>query len=223
MAIPAGFTQVSLRTEDGLTLTAAWRRGLAGRQTIVFFHGNGDSFAGAVHATRLLSEAGYGIFLAEYRGYSGNPGVPNEAGLLADGRAALAFLHAQGMVQSSLVMAGASLGTGIATQLAAEDAPAALILVSPFTSLADVAAIKLPFVPVRYLIRDHFDSLGAISKVAVPILILHACDDAVIPFRQGQALAGAANRVEFAASAGHGHQLQFGEQAQLAWLNRLSQ
>ncbi|WP_395329851.1 alpha/beta hydrolase [Novosphingobium sp. BL-8H] len=220
-AVPPGFEQVMLRTTDGLSLAAAWRPAVPGKRTVLFFHGNGDSLSGAAFATRQLVDAGYGMLLADYRGYSGNPGKPSEQGLILDGEAALGFLKAKGIEPESLVLMGASLGTGVATQLASRHRPAALVLVSPFTSLPDVGAVAMPWAPVRALMLDRFDSLDAMPRVSAPVLVLHARDDRLIPFAQAEALAGAARNGRFLPFDRHGHQLQYEAEAQdavVGWL-----
>lgn len=219
--IPSGFEKAELHTRDGLTLTAAWRPGAPGKHTVLFFHGNGDSLPGAALATQGLSKAGYGLLLADYRGYAGNPGNPTEAGLIADGHAALAFLTRRGIAPRSIVLMGASLGTGIATRLASETPPRALVLISPFTSLRDAAADALPWVPARRLIRDSFESAALMPEVKAPVLVLHARDDRVIPFEQGEALERAAHDGHLIPFSAYGHQLQFTAPAQdavLIWL-----
>ncbi len=220
-ATPPGFEQVTLHTTDGLALIAAWRPAVPGKRTVLFFHGNGDSPAGAAFATRQLVGAGYGMLLADYRGYSGNPGKPSEHGLMLDGEAALDFLKAKGIAPESLVLMGASLGTGVATQLASRHQPAALVLVSPFTSLPDVGALTMPWAPVRALMLDRFDSLDAMPRVSAPVLVLHARDDRLIPFTQGETLARAAHDGRFLPFDRHGHQLQYEADAQdavVGWL-----
>ncbi|EIZ79164.1 hypothetical protein WSK_2351 [Novosphingobium sp. Rr 2-17] len=221
--VPAGFERAALHTSDGLELTAAWRPAHRGKPTIVFFHGNGDSLPGAAIATQGLAEAGYGLLLADYRGYAGNPGKPTEDGLAMDGRAAIAFVEAHGVAADKVVVMGASLGTGVATRLAAEHRPAALVLVSPFTSLPDAGAAAFPWIPVRTLMRDRFDSLRIIGKIDAPVLVLHATNDRVIPFAQGEAMARAARHSKFLRFDRFGHQLQFTAPAQTAiaaWLER---
>lgn len=222
-AIPAGFIAAPLSTEDGLRLKAAWKAPEPGMPTVLFFHGNGDSLPGAAEATRLLAQHGYGLLLADYRGYADNPGSPSEAGLLADALAAQDFLTAKGIPQEQTILMGASLGTGVASRMATLMRPSAVVLVSPFTSLPDVGAAKFPWAPVRLLMRDKLDSLKAMPAIKAPILVLHARDDRVIPFSQGEALAKAATGAAFVPFAQHGHQLQFTRQAQeaiVAWLGQ---
>jgi fermentation-respiration switch protein FrsA (DUF1100 family) len=221
---PPGFMAVSYRTADGLGLKAAYRAARAGRPTVVFFHGNGDSWTGAGAATARLSAAGYGVVLPEYRGYGGNPGSPDEAGFYEDGRAALGWLARQGITRDRLVIVGNSIGSGVAVQMAKEAKPAALILVSPFASLPTVASEQLPWMPARWLVRDIFDNLAKIPDVAAPILVLHGEADRVIRFSHARRLAQASPRVRLVSFPAAGHELGYlgvAGEAQVRWLDDL--
>lgn len=216
-----GFATAILNTSDGLALQAHWRAPESGRPVVVYFHGNGGSLAGATAETAQFAAAGYGVLLVEYRGYGGNPGAPSEQGLYQDGRAAMAFLAAQGVAPRRTIIAGHSLGTGTATEMARAFSPCALILLAPFTSLPDAAAAAVPFVPAQWLLRDRFDNRAKLPELAMPVLILHGTEDAIVPFAQGQALAAASSPATFRAFAGAGHELSFqpdAQAAQLAWL-----
>jgi len=205
----AGFETVRLRTADGLDLVAAYRASRGDRATLVFFHGNGDSLIGAEAAMRSLGEAGYGLLLVEYRGYGGNPGRPREAGLYTDGRAALDWLGARGIAGQRIVLVGNSLGSGIATQLATERPVAGLILISPFTRLIDAVAPHVPFVPVRWLLRDRYDNLAKLRRRKIAMLVLHGQADTVIAAAQGAELAGAVEGARFVSVPGAGHELAY--------------
>src|SRR5690242_5093288 len=131
---------VCLTTADGLNLRSWYFPAAnAGAPTVLYFHGNAGDIGNHLPWAKFLIEAGYGLFALEYRGYGGNPGAPDEPGLIEDGRTAFAFLNAQGIPDSSIVLHGESLGTGIAVQLAAEHQVRALVLRSPYSSIADVA------------------------------------------------------------------------------------
>jgi uncharacterized protein len=184
---------VCLTTADGLNLRSWYfKPARAEMPTVVFFHGNAGDIGNHLPFAKFLIEAGYGLLALEYRGYGGNPGTPREAGLVADGRAALAFLKDQGVPDSGIVLYGESLGTGIAVQLAAERPVRALILRSPYTSIAEVAAIQLPYIPARWLVRDRFDSLGVIGLSKAPLFIFHGAHDTLIPLALGRVLFEAA-------------------------------
>ncbi len=187
---------VDLGTADGLTLTSWFRAAVPGRPTIVFFQGNAGNIGNRGFKARVFLDAGYGLLLTGYRGYGGNPGSPTEEGLYADGRAALAFLADRGVAPGELILYGESLGTGIAVHLAAEmaaDRPAGgLVLETPFSSIADVAASHYPFIPARWLVKDRFDSAAKIARVDAPVFIFQSRDDRVIPVRFGERLFEAA-------------------------------
>jgi fermentation-respiration switch protein FrsA (DUF1100 family) len=87
---------------------------------------------------------------------------------------------------------GESLGTGVAVTLAAEHPPAALVLRSPFTSMVDVGRMHYPMFPVRWLLRDRYDSGRRIARIASPLLVIAGNRDSVIPIEQSQQLYDAA-------------------------------
>ncbi len=220
----SGFEAVTLITSDGLELTGHWREAGAGKPTIVWFHGNASSLAGSVYETRLLASKGYGLLLAPYRGYGGNPGEPSEQGFYRDGRSAMEFLEIQSVPNTMTIVAGNSIGSGTAVQMASEFTPAGLFLIAPFTSLTDVASEALPIFPVQLIMRHRFENARKISSLELPILILHGNADDVVPLTHGQNLAARNAEAEFIAFEGAGHDLSFwqeAQQAQLEWLERL--
>jgi uncharacterized protein len=201
-----GVRELTLTTEDGLSLLSWYLPARPGRPVIAYFHGNGGHIG--YRAERLLRFAreGYGVLMAEYRGYGGNPGTPTEAGFYTDARAALDFLDREAIPSNRLVLYGESLGSGVAVALAAEHDIAALILEAPPTSVAEVAQCHFPFVPAARMVTDRFDSLSRIGRVKAPILVLHGERDRVVPVRYGRALLEAAPEPKegwFAPEAGH--------------------
>jgi uncharacterized protein len=172
-----------------------------------------------------LVEAGFGALAVEYRGYGGNPGAPDEAGLYADGRAARVWLAGKGVPLDKHVLIGFSLGTGVATQLALEQPPAALVLISPYTSLPDAVSDRFGgLLPARWLVRDKLATIDKLVRVQAPVLILHDRDDASIPVEYALALKAAAPQAELRLFRGHGHQLGFADEALVVvrdWLSEL--
>ena len=191
-AAGSGMASVAYETADGLTLQAWHAPAAAGRPTIVLFHGNAGHHGDRVWKVRFLRDAGYGVLLASYRGYGGNPGRPTEAGLTADGHAAMAWLNANGVPPERTVLYGESLGSGVACILASRYDVAAVILEAPFTSIADVARTRFPIFPVGLLVRDRFDNLSRVAGLQAPLLILHGERDATVPVRFGRRLYDAA-------------------------------
>jgi len=201
----AGLREVTLRTEDGVPLLA-WYLPRSGAPTIVYFHGNAGSIADRRDRLARLSREGFGALLPEYRGYGGNSGKPTEPGLLADARAALDFIAAEGIPAERLVLWGESLGSGVAVAMATERPVGAVVLEAPYTSLAAAAQHHYPFVPAALLLKDRFDSLARVGRVRAPILVAHGELDTVVPVRLGRALYAAAPEPKegwFPAAAGH--------------------
>lgn len=217
----AGFEAVDLLTPDGLDLIVHWRAPAVGQPVVVWFHGNGSSLAGSRAETAVLAERGFGVLLASYRGYGGNKGEPSEQGFYDDGRTAMRFLAEQGIASEKTIIGATSIGSGTATQMAREFEPAALILVSPFTSLKDAAADALPIFPVRLLLRDSYDNAAKVAEIDMPVLIQHGTADTVVPFEQGKALSERAEDGTFETFDGAGHDLSFmrkAQEAQALWL-----
>jgi fermentation-respiration switch protein FrsA (DUF1100 family) len=186
----AGFPEAEehvLTTADGEKVIVWHVPAKPGHPVVLYFHGNGDYLAGFFGRFRDLISDGTGIVAVSYRGYAGSSGQPSEAGLLQDATAAYAFTVAR-YAADRIVVWGFSLGTGVAVALAAEHPVGRLILEAPYTSIADVAAEKFWFVPVRWLIRDPFHSDARIGQVTAPLLVMHGARDPVIPIAFGERL-----------------------------------
>ena len=156
------------------------------KPTIVFFHGNGSDRSDFVRAGERFHQRGWGVLLASYPGYSGNPGAPSEKTLMASARATL---DALGQPPGGIIVWGHSLGSGVAARMASERKLAGLVLEAPYTSITDVAAKSFPVFPARLILKDHFDTRSLVSVIKVPVLIIHAEGDPVIPFSMGKELA----------------------------------
>lgn len=219
-----GFKDVVLVTPDGERLVGWWKPPLPGRALIVYFHGNGSSLSSRRGRAAALTEGGRGLLFVAYRGYSGSSGSPTEEGLRIDARTVYSWVR-NGYEPARLVLYGESLGTGVAVRLATERPVGGLILDAPFTSAEDVAALRYPFVPVRWLMRDPFRSAEIIRDVKAPILVLHGDADPVIPLRFGEALFAAApepKRFVRLPGTGHGSVLESGGLAEVdAFLDRV--
>lgn len=208
-----GVREITLNTIDGLSLLSWYVPPRGGRPVIAYFHGNGGHIGYRAERLRQFARNGYGVLMAEYRGYGGNPGTPSETGLLADGAAAFDFLGGEGIAPNRLVIYGESLGSGIAVPLAAQRAIAGLILEAPFTSVAEVAQYHYSFIPAAALVRDRFDSLAKIGQVKAPILVLHGERDRIVPARFGRALFDAApepKELWIVPEAGHENLVRYG-------------
>ena len=204
---------IRLKTEDGESLVAWSFPPGPDRPLILYFHGNAGGLDRRVERFRAMAKAGMGLLAIEYRGYAGSTGSPSERGLKLDGEAAYAAAIASGVKPERIVALGESLGSGVAVALAARHKIGALVLDSPYSSIADVAAANYWFVPVRTLLRDPFHNDLLIGSVTAPTLIVHGTKDGVVPIRFGEKLFALANapkefwRVEGAAHLALGERL----------------
>ncbi len=186
-----GIEHVTFPTEDGLSL-AAWfvpARATDTGWTIVVFHGNAGNRADRTALAEALVGRGIAVLLVDYRGYGGNPGSPSESGLAADARGALAYLGSRPDVDPRRVAYfGESLGAAVALSLAAHQPPSALVLRSPFTSLADAASTHYPLLPMSLLLWDEYPNLETIASIDIPTLIVAGSADGIVPVEQSREL-----------------------------------
>ncbi|MGH8944532.1 MAG: alpha/beta hydrolase [Acidimicrobiia bacterium] len=200
--------EVSYLTDDGLTLEA-WFLPSRGEPhgSVLVFNGNAGNRSHRLPLGEALAEAGFSALLVDYRGYGGNPGDPHEEGLATDARAALAYLRSRPDVDPRRVAYfGESLGAGVAAGLAVEDPPAALILRSPFTSLADIASVHYPLLPASLLLRDRYATTDFIGELSAPLLVVAGSGDSIVPLEQSRAVFEAADepkRLVVIEGAGH--------------------
>jgi fermentation-respiration switch protein FrsA (DUF1100 family) len=177
-----------LEAPDGARLIA-WRApARPGWPTLLYFHGNAGNLAGRADRLRRYQRQGFGVMMLSWRGYGGSTGKPTEANNVADALLAYDVLIASGVRAEDIVLYGESLGSGVAVQLAGLRPVGAVVLDSPYTSIVDVALLTYPYLPVRPLLIDRYESDRHIGKVSAPVLVLHGERDAVIPARMGREL-----------------------------------
>lgn len=190
-----GAEEVTFLTDDGYTL-AAWFLPATDHEpapTLVIFNGNAGNRAARAPLAGALAAEGFSILLVDYRGYGGNPGSPSEQGLASDARAAIEYLTTRPDVDPSrVVYFGESLGAAVALELAVQEPPAALVLRSPFTSLADIGATHYPFLPASLLLWDRYPNKEIIGGVVAPIMVIAGSADTIVPVEQSKELFKAA-------------------------------
>jgi pimeloyl-ACP methyl ester carboxylesterase len=168
----------------------------------IFAHGNGELIDYWPEQLRQIASLGAGLLLVEYPGYGRSEGAPTQARILEVFTRAYDRLAARPEVDPGrIVLIGRSLGGGAVCDLALKRPPAALVLLSTFTSLRTYA---VRYLAPGFLMRDPFDNLAAVQQYAGPVLVIHGRQDVVAPFGQGQALSAAARRGRMIAyDAGH--------------------
>ena len=186
----AGFAaaqEVVLDTSDGEQVIVWHRPPQAGKPVILYFQGNGGALRIRAQRLSAVTSDGTGLVALSYRGFGGSTGRPTEDGLIHDATAAYRFATER-YGSNRIVLWGESLGTGVAVAIAAEHPVAGVVLESPFTSTADVAAALYWFMPVRLLMKDQFHSDERIARVTAPVLMMHGERDATVPIEFGEEL-----------------------------------
>jgi len=185
------FSEVKIPTEDGAEISGWFKKAEKPGKVVLFFYGNADSLQNYPDFFKKLSDAGYTVLGLNYRGYAGTKGKPTETNLYEDGKAAIKFLS-QYDEQKNIIFAGRSLGTGVAVEMAAHHKLKGLVLISPYTSMTNIAGEIYWYMPVKYLARYKFASIDKIAQVKEPILIIHGRQDKLIPLAHAERLLAAA-------------------------------
>jgi fermentation-respiration switch protein FrsA (DUF1100 family) len=191
---PPGVTDLDLTTSDGVKIHGWFVPGPPDAAlTVLFFHGNAGHLADREEKLAILRQLGLNVCIIDYRGYGRSAGKPNEQGTYRDAEAAYDDLtKTRGLAPHTIIVYGESLGTGIAVELAARLPVGGVILEAGFTSIGDVAQEMFPFLPVRYVVRNKYDSLRKISRLQAPLLLLHSRGDEIFGFHHAERLLAAA-------------------------------
>lgn len=187
------FESLQIRTADGETLHAWWVPAEDARGVVLFFHGNAGNISHRLDYLQMFHRLRYSTLIVDYRGYGLSTGTPSEGGTYRDAEAAWEHLrHARMARPQDVVIAGESLGGAVATWLAAEVGPRAVVLFSTFTSVTDLGAQVYWFLPVRLLSRIGYDNLANLKRIRAPVFIAHSRDDDIVPYTHGKRLFEAA-------------------------------
>jgi fermentation-respiration switch protein FrsA (DUF1100 family) len=205
------FTSVDIHQAEGphqLAWIVPAATGSPAAPWVLFLHGQGSNLASRMNIVHYeqLARLGLNVLAPEYRGFGGVPGVPSESGLGEDARSAYEYLrrdlHAD---RRQIVIYGWSLGSAVAVTLASQVDEAAVVLEGAPSSVLAIGEQRYPFVPIRLLIRNPFDSIDRIGRIGSPVLFLHSPEDSTIPIAEGRRLFGAAAEPKTFVEVAGGH------------------
>ena len=190
--------KIKILTSDKIELVA-WhhKKNINNFKTILFLHGNAGSLENRIHKLNHFKEMEINFLIIAWRGFSGNKGKPTEKGLYEDARSAIRWLKQKGVGKENIILYGESLGTGVVTEIAQNENFAGIILESPFTSMIDAGKDKYPFLPVRFLLKDKYESDKKIKNIKIPILVMHGKIDNIVPFHMGKKIYELANTPKY--------------------------
>ena len=176
------------------------------RGTAIVFHGNAGHAGHRDFYARALGPLGMRVILAEYPGYGPRAGKPGEASFLADAEQTLELAHRQ--YGGPLLVIGESLGSAVAAAAAARqrELTAGLLLITPWDRLANVGSYHYPWLPVKWMLRDEYDSMAQLAGFDRPVVVAVAERDSIVPARLGTALhAGLGGPKQLVVIAGSDH------------------
>ena len=197
--LPEGAESVWFNSADGTRLNGWYfkTQSKPATATIIFFHGNGGNISNVGWLGSRFAKQGFNVLLFDYRGYGASEGVAaEEAGLYADGDAAVAFItNKKGTPPELIILYGHSLGTAVVADVASRGNFGAVVLESGFSSASSVATSALPWLPrwLHFLGKNRFESARKLANVKAPILIAHGDPDETLPTAEAHLLFAAAN------------------------------
>ena len=187
--LPTGVRHQFIATADGEKIELYIVAGASNQTALLYFHGNGGNIAQRVPELQKLAAVTQATVIGVgYRGYGASTGHATEAGIYRDGEAAYGFVRGElGFPEEQIVVIGRSLGSTVATWLAARHHPKVVVLVTPLSTGADFAKAHGASV-LSAIAAGRFDNLARAGAIAAPTLVLHGSDDEVVPYANGQAL-----------------------------------
>lgn len=188
---PPGVEERTFAAADGTRLSAFHAPAPDEKAPVlVWSHGNAGNVSSRADVLVALASRGLGVLAFDYRGYGRSEGRPSEDGVYADAEAAYDLLRRDGVAAERIVAFGESIGGAVAIELARRRPCGALVALSTFTTLNEVARIH--YGPLATLIATRFPSIERIGSLAIPILVLHGDRDEIVPFALGERLFAAA-------------------------------
>ncbi len=191
------FETINFKTSDNFELKGWFHLKNSNKKTILFLHGNAGNLDNRIDKLNFLGNMDINFLIISWRGYSGNPGNPSETGLYKDALGGIEWLNKKGISNDRIILYGESLGTAITTEVAQNENFAGIILEAPFTSMVDMGQKIYPIFPVKFLLKDKYESKNKIKNIKSPILVLHGRKDKIVPFYMGEKIFEMANSPKF--------------------------
>ena len=191
------FENINIKTKDNINLKGWFHLKDPKKKTILFFHGNAGTLDNRIYKLNFLGNLDVNFLIIAWRGYSGSTGKPSEFGLYQDAKSALNWLNLKGVTDEKIILYGESLGTSIAIEVGQNRDFAGIILEAPFTSMIDIGKKYYPFFPVKFLLKDKYESVKKIKNLKSSLLVMHGKKDKIVPFYMGKKIYDLANQPKF--------------------------
>ena len=155
-------------------------------KTLVFFHGNAGDLSNRIYKLNELSKLNLNYLIFAYRGFNDSEGKPSEEGLYKDAENVIKWLKSKNILENKIILYGESLGTAVAIHTAQSKNFSGIILEAPFTSMVDLGQKYYPFFPVKFLLKDKYESKKKLNLINSPVLVMHGEKDKIVPFYMGK-------------------------------------
>lgn len=181
------FTEIFYKATDSKALHGILFTSDSSKGLIFYLHGNAGNLASWGEAASVYTDLGYDVFMLDYRGYGKSEGmIESQEQLFHDVQLAYDSLKTK-YYESDIVILGYSIGTGIASSIAARNTPRILILQAPFYSMSDMMEKQFSFIP-KFLLRYEFPNNEFLKQCTIPVVIFHGRDDEIIPYESSERL-----------------------------------
>jgi fermentation-respiration switch protein FrsA (DUF1100 family) len=183
------FQDLTLRTKDGVDISAWYIPAEDARGFVLFCHGNAGNISHRLDSIKIFHSLGLGVLIFDYRGYGKSKGSPDEEGTYRDAESAWDYLvNVLHVKPAKIVLFGRSLGSAVAAEVALRKQAGALIMESGFTSVPDLGKKFFPHLPVGLISRYHYESINKVGRIKLPKLFIHSPEDEIVPYEQGARL-----------------------------------
>lgn len=174
--------------------------------TVIFLHGNAEDIRHAKDMAQALTAEGLGFLALEYPGYGVlSKQSATEKSIYAATQAGIDWLLSRGVARKQIMIVGRSLGSGPAVEMAGRGHVARMVLITPYTSIVDMARKMMPFAPAGLLVKDRFESDRKAPAIEIPVLVIHGRQDEIIPVAMGQRMAELLPQATLELLEGSGH------------------
>ena len=191
------FEKIKIEVEKNIKLNGWLHIKDVKKKTILFLHGNAGNLDNRIYKLNFLGNLDINFLIISWRGYSLSDGKPTEDGLYDDARTAIKFLLKKGIFEQDIILYGESLGTAVAVEIGQNKDFAGIILEAPFTSMIELGQKYYPFFPVKFLLKDKYESNKKIKNLKSPLLVMHGKKDRIVPFYMGENIFNMANNPKF--------------------------
>ena len=174
--------EIMIKTKDNISLLSWYHYNSPNLPLLVYFQGNSFHIGDRAHRIEKYIKQNWNVLIVSWRGFGGNKGEPTEKNLYKDGEAVLQWIKSNTDFNlDQIVIYGESLGSGVAVELGTKNAFLSIVLEAPFTSIEDIAKMRYPIYPTKFLVKDKFDNYSKIDQLRSPLLIISGKMDEIVP------------------------------------------